>query len=76
MPNAANVSPSLFVNVRKPKPVDNPTIMIYVCGGLRPNEVKLVQDILNEKSLSHKIVIASSHFLSSYDTLDYIFRKH
>lgn len=71
-----HISRSLFVNVKKPKPVDNQTILIYVCGGIRPNEVKLIQDIVKQKSMSHNVLVASSHFLSTYDTLDYIFMKH
>ncbi|EFX74459.1 hypothetical protein DAPPUDRAFT_307302 [Daphnia pulex] len=67
---------SLFVNVRKPKPVDNPTIILYVCGGIRPDEVKLIRDLFRQKSTTHKVLIASSHFLSAYDSLQYVFKKN
>lgn len=67
---------SLFVNVRKPKPVDNPTIILYVSGGIRPDEVKLIRDLFRQKSTTHKVLIASSHFLSAYDSLQYVFKKN
>ena len=67
---------SLFVNVRKPRPSDNPIIILYVCGGIRPDEVKLVRDLCRQKSPSHKVLVASSHFISAQDTLHYIFKKN
>nr|CAH0110281.1 unnamed protein product [Daphnia galeata] len=67
---------SLFVNVRKPKPVDNPTIILYVCGGIRPDEVKLIRDLFRQKSPSHKVLIASSNFISAHDSLQYVFKKN
>lgn len=66
---------SLFVNVRKPKPTD-PLVIVYVCGGIRPEEVKLLRDLFREKSPSHSVVIGSSHFVSVYDALDYIFKRN
>ncbi|XP_057371018.1 sec1 family domain-containing protein 2-like isoform X1 [Daphnia carinata] len=66
---------SLFVNVRKPKPVDNPIVILYVCGGIRPDEVKLIRDLFRQKSPSHKVLIVSSHFISAHDTIHHIVKK-
>lgn len=67
---------SLFVNVRKPKPTDNPTVLFYVCGGIRPDEVKLIRDLFRQKSPSHKVIVASSHFISANDTLHFLLKKN
>lgn len=58
---------SLFVNVRKPKPSDNPIVFLYVVGGIRPDEVKLIRQLFRLKSPSHSVLIGSSHFVSAHD---------
>ncbi|PRD31514.1 UNVERIFIED_CONTAM: Sec1 family domain-containing protein 2 [Trichonephila clavipes] len=40
---------SLFMNVTKPQPRDNPVIFIIVLGGVTPSEIKLVQEISAQK---------------------------
>lgn len=67
---------SLFVNVRKPRPTDNPTILFYVCGGIRSDEVKLIRNLVRQKSPTHKVLIASSHIIAAHDALRYVIRKN
>ena len=66
---------SLFVNVRKPRPSDNPVILFYVCGGIRPDEFKLIRDLFRTKAPSHDVIVGSSHLISAHDMLYYALKK-
>ena len=68
---------SLFVNVRKPRPSDNNIILFYVVGGIRPDEVQLIRRLFRQKSPSHSVLIGSSHFVSTHDTIQqYLLKKN
>ncbi|GIY92483.1 sec1 family domain-containing protein 2 [Caerostris extrusa] len=59
---------SLFMNVAKPQPRDNPVIFLIVLGGVTPSEIKLVQDINNQKK-GNQIILGSTHILAPKDVL-------
>ena len=67
---------SLFVNVRKPKASDNAVMLFYVCGGIRPDEMKLIRDAVEMKSPSHRVIVGSSHFIAAHDMLHYVLRSN
>jgi len=66
---------SLFVNVRKPRPSDNPAVLIYVCGGIRPDEVGSVRNFFATKGGQFDVLVASSHLISARDSLHFLLKK-
>ncbi|KAJ8682740.1 hypothetical protein QAD02_018532 [Eretmocerus hayati] len=52
-------------------PCDNPWIIIYVVGGITPDEIAIVETIKNKKGASSpKITLAGSRLLSPLDIVD------
>lgn len=64
------------MNVRKPKPIDNPVVLLFVCGGIRADEVKMIEDIFHDKSPSHRLIIGSSQLISAADVLPYALKRN
>ena len=54
-------------------PSDNSWIIIYVIGGITPDEVKIVEDVVNKKG-THcpKITLGGSRLLNPLDVVDKI----
>ncbi|XP_034944941.1 sec1 family domain-containing protein 2-like [Chelonus insularis] len=53
-------------------PTDNPWILIYILGGITPEEIKIVKEIINQKSNIPQITLAGCRLLNPSDIGDNI----
>ncbi|KFM74070.1 Sec1 family domain-containing protein 2, partial [Stegodyphus mimosarum] len=59
---------SLFMNVAKPQPRDNPVIFLIMLGGITPAEIKAVQEIAAHQKLT-EVIVGCTNILTPPDVL-------
>ncbi|XP_054719495.1 sec1 family domain-containing protein 2-like [Uloborus diversus] len=60
---------SLFMNVAKPQPRDNPVVFLIILGPITPSEIKLLKDI-SSKQKGHEIIIGCTGVVTPHDVLE------
>lgn len=58
---------SLFMNVAKPRPSDNPLIIIFVIGGITSTEVKQIKETLAAVRADSRVLIGSTRAVEPRD---------
>lgn len=64
---------SLFMNIAKPKPSDNPCIILIVLGGITATEVYHIREI--SKNSSIEVIIGSTRLVTPNDMIEKIFEN-
>lgn len=54
-------------------PCDNPWIIIYVLGGITPDEIRIVEEIVNKRGINApKITLGGTRLLNPLEVVDKI----
>ncbi len=61
------------VNVNRVHPRENPVVWLYVVGGVTPDEVKAVRDLIKSRSAECKIVVGGTKLLSPMEMMNSLF---
>ncbi|XP_067140631.1 sec1 family domain-containing protein 2-like [Centruroides vittatus] len=64
---------SMFMNIAKPKPTDNPCIIVFVLGGITATEVHQIREIVANSS--HEVIIGSTRLVTPNDIIEKIFKN-
>ncbi|CAL1293575.1 unnamed protein product [Larinioides sclopetarius] len=59
---------SLFMNVAKPQPRDNPVIFLIILGGVTPSEIKIIQETAAQKK-GIQVILGSTDVLTPKNVL-------
>ncbi|PIK38839.1 putative sec1 family domain-containing protein 2 [Apostichopus japonicus] len=59
----------LFMNVSKPRPSDNPLLILFVIGGVTLSEVKLIKEAVNAKSSKTQVIVGSTQIAKAQNIL-------
>uniref|UniRef100_T1J9Z1 Sec1 family domain-containing protein 2 n=1 Tax=Strigamia maritima TaxID=126957 RepID=T1J9Z1_STRMM len=63
---------SLFLNVNKPQPSDNPMFLLFVVGGLTSSEVRLLKDTISARKPNLPVLIGTTHITKPEDILNHL----
>ncbi|XP_074654254.1 sec1 family domain-containing protein 2-like isoform X2 [Tubulanus polymorphus] len=66
---------SLFMSVSKPRPNDNPLLIVFVLGGTTPAEVKLIKDTVSSYKTNTQVLVGSTSLLKSTDMIETLLLK-
>ncbi|CAN7990144.1 unnamed protein product [Ixodes pacificus] len=64
-----------FKSTTKPVPKDNPTLIVFIVGGVTASEVKLVADFVSSRKLSKQVVVGSTSLARPSEQLGLLFKR-
>lgn len=59
----------LFRGVTKPRPSDNPLVILFIVGGVTCTEVKQIHDLVNQYRSDIQLVVGSTRLVTPEDTV-------
>uniref|UniRef100_A0A6B0VER6 Putative sec1 family domain-containing protein 2 n=1 Tax=Ixodes ricinus TaxID=34613 RepID=A0A6B0VER6_IXORI len=64
-----------FKSTTKPLPKDNPTLIVFIIGGVTASEVKLVADFVSSRKLSKQVIVGSTSLARPSEQLGLLFKR-
>lgn len=59
----------LFRGVSKPRPSDNPFMILFIIGGVNCTEIKHIHDVVNQSKTGTQVIVGSTRLLTPQDTV-------
>lgn len=63
----------LFRGVGKPKPADNPLLILFIVGGVNCTEVKQIRDLVNQSKSNLQVMYGSWDWTHRHSNIHYLF---